>query len=81
MKVKQQDPETPEQWQEAVDMAEVLVGLDSAKQYGLVTGGPEVNVERCLEILRRGRARGVVPSPDAFDRCMPLLVGEVRREG
>jgi len=35
--------------------------LDSARQYGLVTGGPEIDVERCEEILTLGKARGIEP--------------------
>ena len=57
------DPETAAEWQEAVDAAEWLIHVYSAKQYGLVTGGPgSIDVERCEEILKRGRARGIRPT-------------------
>jgi hypothetical protein len=55
------DPQTPEEWQEAVNGACVMLMVDSARQYGLVFGGPEVNVERCDELLARGKQLGVVP--------------------
>jgi hypothetical protein len=58
---KAQDPETPEQWQAAVDLADFLVCLDSARQYGLVAGGPEVDLERCDQILVAGASRGYRP--------------------
>lgn len=62
------DPATPAQWQEAVNLARACVLLDSARLYGLVTGGPIVNVERCLEILRRGLLDGYVPREADVDR-------------
>jgi hypothetical protein len=57
------DPLTQEEWQEAVDAAEFYLLLHSARQYGLVKGGPEVNLDRCDEMLKRGRERGIVPAP------------------
>lgn len=48
------DPETREDWQEAVDAAHGLLALQAAREYGLVTGGPDVNAERCMEILNEG---------------------------
>jgi hypothetical protein len=61
--MRPRDPHTPEEWQEAVNMAEFLLALDSCKQYGLIEGGPTVKFERALKIIERGRARGVVPAP------------------
>jgi hypothetical protein len=55
------DPQTPEEWQDAVDTADFLLLLDAARQYGLVEGGPGVDVERCADILARGAAIGVIP--------------------
>ncbi len=68
------DPQTPEEWQEAVDMAEFYLTLESARMYGLVVGGPDVNSERCLDILERGKAKGVKPSPEYIQRCLGGLV-------
>lgn len=62
------EPITDEQWQEAVDMAHACILLDAATKYGLVTGGPRINVERCQELLDRGKARGTFPRPDAVER-------------
>jgi hypothetical protein len=61
------NPRTSAEWQEAVDMAHACLALDSARQYGLVTGGPGVNVARCIDILDEGKRRGVAPSPDAIE--------------
>lgn len=62
------EPETRGEWQEAVDAAHALLVLDAARQYGLVRGGPVPNVERCEEILKRGKQRRVKPSKHAIER-------------
>jgi hypothetical protein len=59
-------PRNPDEWQEAVDLAEALLAVDSAEQYGLVTG-PKVNTERCELILRSGAQLGYRPHADAID--------------
>jgi hypothetical protein len=61
--------ETDAEWQEAVDAAEFMLLLDSSRQYGLVTGGPKVNIERCEEILREGKQRGFEPAEDVVERA------------
>jgi len=63
-----EEPRTRQEWQAAVDAAWGALALDAARQYGLVTRGPEVNVSRCEDMLRRGKRRGVVPAPDAIER-------------
>jgi hypothetical protein len=69
------DPQTPAEWQEAVDLATFYLALDSARKYGFVTGGPEVNVERTELVLNRGRELGFVPSSDAIERCLNAFIG------
>jgi hypothetical protein len=68
-------PKTRRQWQDAVDAAYGALAMDSAKQYGLVDGGPVVNVERCQFILDRGKRRGVVPAEDALERFVLSVNG------
>ncbi|MBI3796333.1 MAG: hypothetical protein HY268_05090 [Deltaproteobacteria bacterium] len=63
-----EEPRTQQDWQDAVDAAQGALALDAARQYGWVTGGPEVYVARCEDILRRGKSRGVLPTPDAIER-------------
>jgi len=59
------DPETPAEWQAAVDAADFYLLLDSAQQYGLIAYDGKVDTGRCLDILRRGAQTGVMPSlPD-----------------
>lgn len=55
------DPETPADWEDAVNQANFLLLIDSARQYGLVIAAMEINVERCMEILERGRMLGYTP--------------------
>ncbi len=63
-------PQTSEKWQEVVDVAEFCLALESARQYGLVRGGPGVNVDRCEELLKLAAARGIRPHKDAIERVM-----------
>lgn len=66
-------PVTDDQWQDAVDAAHAMLMLEAARLYGLVTGGPEVNIERCVEILEDGQARGIHPRIDAVQRLIKEL--------
>jgi hypothetical protein len=61
------EPSSAAEWQEAVDLADVLLRVDSAEQYGLITG-PRVDVERCERILDAGKRLGYTPRPDAITR-------------
>ena len=67
------DPQTPQEWQEAVDAAEAYLGLDSAKMFGLVRGGPVVNTFRCQQLIRQGKERGVVPMRENVELCIQAI--------
>jgi hypothetical protein len=71
-------PQTPTQWQEAVDAAHAAISLDACRQYGLVTGGPEINMERCEQIIEQGRARGFVPTEDAIPNFVDAINADVQ---
>lgn len=64
-----EDPQTREEWQDVVDACEFLLQLDSARQYGLIKGGPECNVERCEELLDRAKHQGIYPREDFLERA------------
>lgn len=70
--VKKRDPETPQEWQEAVKQAEFFLALDSALLYGLIDTDIRADVERCDEILRRGKQRGIEPRP--LEQVIPQMV-------
>ncbi len=76
--MKAPDPQTPEQWQDAVDAAHVGLVLDACRQYGLVTGGPTFNLDRCHEILQAGERRGVRPSPQCRGAVRRPVAGDAR---
>lgn len=59
------DPKTYAEWQVAVDAAAGFIAIDDCRLYGLITGGPTVDRNRSLDILEKGKARGIRPSrPD-----------------
>jgi hypothetical protein len=59
------DPITPEEWQEAVDMAEFLLLLESAKMYGLISFESKISPKRCCQIIERGAAKGYTPASES----------------
>jgi hypothetical protein len=70
------DPTTPAEWQEAVDAAYALLVLDCARGgYGLVKGGPKVDVARCEQLVAEGKARGYTPADDCIERMLLVRKG------
>lgn len=55
------DPESRDEWQEAVNLANAYLQIHAAVLYGLIVGGPTINFERCNEILELGKLQGVTP--------------------
>lgn len=60
-RTKPREPSTRLEWQEAVNAAEFGLLVSSARAYGLITAGPEFDLDRCERILADGKAQGVVP--------------------
>lgn len=54
-------PRNEAEWREAVNIASALRLLHDCKLYGLVTGGPKADIERCDLILSRGKSLGFEP--------------------
>jgi len=54
-----QDPQTPAEWQEAVDAAAFLLALDSCRLYGLVETDIEIDELRALDLIKRGLKLGI----------------------
>lgn len=73
------DPLTPKEWQEAVDAAAALRALADCVMYGLIEGGPKIDVARCDDILERGRKRGVRPSQSHTELAV-RIVREINSE-
>jgi hypothetical protein len=55
------NPRSPKEWQEAADSSNFLLLLDSARQFGLIEGGPQLDVDRCVWILEQAKSRGITP--------------------
>lgn len=66
------DPETPEEWQVAVDAAQGVLAVELARLLGLIEGGA-AKPQRCAEVIKRGAEIGITPSDDAVRE----FVGEI----
>ncbi len=66
-------PITPEEWQLAVDLAEGAIAVTAARAYGIITGGPDIDCDRCEEILAEGAKRGYLPAPNAIEKFTTSL--------
>lgn len=67
-------PRTAREWQDAVDAAAAARTIADCKMYGLLEGGPVIDVARCDEILERGRRRGVTPSRPVEELAVALML-------
>ena len=70
-------PRTEAEWREATVLAEALLVLDSARQYGLLAGGPVINVDRCVAIVDEGARRGCRPTDDEIDAAAVEIAREI----
>lgn len=70
-------PVTREQWQDAVDAAEllarittakVLLFLELARLFGLIDESGEINIQACCEVIEDAHSQGIMPSADAMHR-------------
>lgn len=68
-------PVTKEQWQDAVNAAEMLSRITTAKVllfievgrlFGLVDENGEVDVQQCCEVIEDARNQGIMPSEDTM---------------
>lgn len=51
---------TDDELRDAAVQASALILIQSAKDYGFVTGGPEIDVDRCEEAIAAARERGLI---------------------
>jgi hypothetical protein len=68
-------PVTTEQWQDAVDAAEllsrvttaeILLLLELGRLFGLVDDNLEVDMQLCLDTLEEGREKSIAPNISVF---------------
>lgn len=67
---KPRNPKNNREWQEAADLAEVYLKIDSAHQYGLIEGAPDIDIERCEKILKLAARRHIKPDPEALTKYL-----------
>jgi len=70
-------PKTKTEWAEAAACAEACLRLEAARLYGLLTGGPTINVARCERVLAGAKRRGVILTAAEVDRAVDLLLREL----
>lgn len=67
----------PTELRQAALLARVSLLLASARAYGFVDGGPDVDVDRCEEVIEVAREAGMEPTDDEVDAALVEFVGEV----
>lgn len=58
-------------------LAEACLILDAAKHYGLILGGPKIDAERCRQVIRAAKGRGITVRRDEAMAAAEELVGEI----
>jgi len=70
-------PVTKEQWQDAVDTADLLARISTAKVllfmelgwlFNLIDENGEIDIQACHEVIKDARSQGVMPRPDAIQQ-------------
>jgi hypothetical protein len=69
-------PQSPDDWQNAVDAAQGILELDAMKQHGLIKGGPQCDAYRCLAFLAVAKALGYTPAADACEQLMNEMIAD-----
>jgi hypothetical protein len=69
MEWKMNDPNTPGEWQEAVNSAYVMRAIADAVMYGLVNTNMEIDLARCDYLLTEGELKGFTPEPGIIDKA------------
>lgn len=68
-------PTTKEQWQDAVDTADLLARISTAKVllfmelgrlFELVDENGEIDIQACHEVIEDARSQGVMPNSEAI---------------
>lgn len=70
-------PVTKEQWQDAVDTAEVIARITTARVllfvelghlFGLIDENGDINIQACYEVIEDANNQGIMPSADAVQK-------------
>ncbi len=76
----QREPETLDEWKDAMILAAAHLQIHAAIAYGFITG-PEIDVDRCEDIIERGRQRAGLehwpPRHIVDEAARSIVVGKV----
>jgi hypothetical protein len=67
-------PRTPEEWQHVVNLCKAWRNVHDARLYGLIHGGPVLDVERIDELLAQGKVLGITPQPALTEEMVIALL-------
>lgn len=70
-----QEPETVEEWQEAVNIVQALLIVHDARTKRAFSDGSNIDAKRCNDTLLRGKQMGIVPQPDRVRKAVKELQG------
>lgn len=76
----QKEPQTPQEWQVAVDAAQGILATAFIQALGLIEGGPKYNLARCIDVLERGRDMGIEPNETAIQDWIAETTNELDTE-
>lgn len=69
-------PRTEDEWRIAVRAAAGLLLIDDARVFGLVAGGPDIDRDRCEEIIRLGGEQDItLRGMQAVDAAVAITAG------
>lgn len=77
---RHRDPTTTDEWRTAATIAAGLQLIASAQVYGFITGGCEINVDRCDEIRELAAEQGIVPTLDEATQVAVAYMAEVNAQ-
>ena len=67
-------PSTDAEWREACNLAFTYIRIDAARAYGLISGGPTIDVARCEHIIVEGKRRGIESDEASFRKLLQLIL-------
>jgi hypothetical protein len=71
-----EDPQTPEEWRNALLGAKAVLMLEELKKAQLIGGGHEADTARCNEIIERAEALGYsVPEEEVIEHAVIIFFG------
>ena len=74
-----EEPTTPEERQLVVDAAAGFRCIAECRMYGLMKGGPEINVQNCVHFMARGAELGYHPTLPPHQLALAMISVDSRR--